>query len=161
MEDLRRSPLWLPALGSCTAEPLPGGWLLRFADDGSEAEPGPAGLVLDLAGPRPQVRVTGATGSWARGLAPRHAEILLALAGHRAGRSAAELAADLFGDPARTVTVRAEVSRLRSALGPVLLPQPYRLAAETVVEVRLPDPVTRLLPASTAPVVERLRLGEA
>jgi hypothetical protein len=57
------------------------------------------------------------------------------------------------------VTVRAEVSRLRRALGPVLRPQPYRLAEETVVEVRLPEPRTRLLPASTAPVVERLRLG--
>jgi GAF domain len=158
-DGVAAGPVWLPGLGRCTAEPLPGGWLLRFADDAEGEALGPARLVLDLAGPRAQVRVTGATGSWARGVSPRHAEILLALAGHRAGRSAAELAADLFGDPTRTVTVRAEISRLRRALGPVLLPQPYRLAEDADVELRLPEPRTRLLPASTAPVVERLRLG--
>ena len=154
-EAVRAGPLWLPSVGHCVAEPLPGGWLLRFGDDARAADP--AGLVLDLAGPRLQVQVAGASGSWARGLSLRHAEILLALAEHRAGRSAGELAADLFGDATRTVTVRAEVSRLRRALGPVLLTQPYRLAEDTRVEVRLPDPVTRLLPASTAPLVERLR----
>ncbi|MGY1692550.1 hypothetical protein [Geodermatophilus sp. SYSU D01105] len=89
----------------------------------------------------------------------RHAEILLALAEHRAGRSAAELAGDLFGDPARTVTVRAEVSRLRRTLGSVVLAQPYRIGEDVHLEVRTPVPAARLLPASTAPVVERLRRG--
>jgi hypothetical protein len=115
--------------------------------------------VLDLTGARPRVQVTGASGSWTAGLSLRHAEILLALTRHPAGRSAAALAADLFGDPTRTVTVRAEVSRLRRTLGSVLLTQPYRVDEDVAVEVRLPTPVARLLPASTAPLVERLRRG--
>ena len=43
------------------------------------------------------------------------------------GRTATELAADLFGDPARTVTVRAEMSRLRRHLGGLLSHRPYRI----------------------------------
>ena len=154
-EEVHAGPVWVPALGRCSVEPLPGGWLLRPSGPGDDDRP--AGLVLDLAGPRPQVQVTGASGSWTAGLSLRHAEILLALVRHPAGRSAAALAADLFGDPTRTVTVRAEVSRLRRTLGSVLLTQPYRIDEDVAVEVRLPTPAARLLPASTAPLVERLR----
>jgi hypothetical protein len=49
------------------------------------------------------------------------------------------------------------VSRLRRAVGPLVEHRPYRLAADLHVEVRLPRPAARLLPSSTAPVVERLR----
>ncbi|MGY1824064.1 GAF domain-containing protein [Geodermatophilus sp. SYSU D00079] len=159
-DDVGPGPVLVPALGWCTAEPLPGGWLLR--PDGAAGGPArPAGVVLDLTGSRPQVRVTGPSGTWAAGLSLRHAEILLALAQARAGRSAAGLAADLFGDPARTVTVRAEVSRLRRTLGSVVSAQPYRIDEAVHVQVDLPAPVSRLLPASTAPLVERLRGGTA
>ncbi|MGY1624717.1 GAF domain-containing protein [Geodermatophilus sp. SYSU D00965] len=154
-DGLQAGPLELPVLGRCTAEPLPGGWLLRPAGGADDARP--AGVVLDLAGPRPEVRVTGASGTWSAPLSLRHAEILLALAEHRAGRSAADLAADLFGDPARTVTVRAEVSRLRRTLGSVVSAQPYRIGEDVHLEVRTPVPAARLLPGSTAPVVELLR----
>ena len=44
------------------------------------------------------------------------------------GRTATALADDLFDDAARVVTVRAEMSRLRRAIGSVLLSGPYRLA---------------------------------
>jgi hypothetical protein len=56
-EEVHSGAVWVPALGRCTVEPLPGGWLLRPCDpaDGDR----PAGLVLDLTGPRPQVQVTG------------------------------------------------------------------------------------------------------
>jgi hypothetical protein len=154
-ERLGAGLLELPGLGPVVAEPLPGGWLLRL--DGAAARDRAAHLVLDLAGGRPQVRVTGGAGAWSCELSPRHAEILLALAEHRDGRSAAELAADLFGDPTRTVTVRAEVSRLRRAVGPLVEHRPYRVAPHLAVDVRLPRPADRLLPTSTAPVVERLR----
>jgi hypothetical protein len=154
-DPLSAGAVWLPALGRVVAEPLPGGWLLRVDDDA--AAPRAARLALDLTGERPQARVSGGAGEWACELSPRHAEILLALAEHRGGRSAAELAADLFGDPTRTVTVRAEVSRLRRAVGPLLEHRPYRLAGDLEVEVHLPRPACRLLPASTAPVVEALR----
>ncbi|WNV73804.1 GAF domain-containing protein [Geodermatophilus sp. DSM 44513] len=154
-EQLHPGAAWVPALGHCTVEPLPGGWLLRPqrpADDDR-----PAALVLDLTGPRPRAQVTGPSGSWTASLSLRHAEILLALTGQPAGRSAAALAGDLFGDPTRTVTVRAEVSRLRRTLGSVLLTQPYRVDEDVDVQVLLPTPVAWLLPASTAPLVERLR----
>lgn len=103
---------WLPSLGTCVAEPMPGGWLLRVtgADDLGSA----GRVVLDLGEPRrPHITVSGTAGSWAQDLSPRHAELLYVLAVHRQGRSAAQLAVDLFGDPTRTVTVRAELSRVR------------------------------------------------
>ncbi len=142
----------LPGLGACRVEPLPGGWLVRLDD----AEPGGSTTVaLDLAGDRPVLRVTTPTGSWTDVLGLRHAEILLALAVAPGGRSAGELADDLFADPARTVTVRAEVSRLRRAVGPLLATRPYRFAEGVTVQVR--RPAGRLLPGSVAPVVLRER----
>ena len=59
-------------------------------------------------------------------LSPRHAELLYALAVHREGRTASELAEDIFGDATRMVTVRAEISRLRRHLAEVLAHRPYR-----------------------------------
>ncbi|MET9868402.1 GAF domain-containing protein [Streptomyces sp. NPDC006386] len=148
---------WLPGLGVCSLEPLAGGWLVRAAAD----EPAPCRatrIVLDLRQARRwSVAVTGGTGSWARELSPRHAELLYLLALHPAGRSAAGLAADLFGDPARTVTVRAEMSRVRRYLGAFLEHRPYRFAEDAEVEVLLPDDPRDLLPHSTAPAVTRQR----
>ncbi|MFI2763920.1 GAF domain-containing protein [Streptomyces echinatus] len=147
---------WLPALGSCAVEPLDGGWLLR-ADD----EPLAAArrrIVLDLVRPdRCMVTVAASTGSWSRELSPRHAELLFLLAEHPAGRGAAGLAEDLFGDPSRTVTVRAEMSRIRRYLGELLQHRPYRFCDDTEVEVILPDDFRDLLPQSTAPAVTRKR----
>ena len=149
---LRAGEAWLPVLGRCTVEPLPGGWLLR---------PGPAAgvasLVLDLTGPVPRVHIRGPSGSWEAPLGTRHAEILLALLRHPDGRSAAQLAVDLFGEASRTVTARAEVSRLRRTLGPLLDSSPYRIAADVQTSLRLPPDPALLLPASTAPLVLALR----
>lgn len=49
-----------------------------------------------------------------------------------------DLAQDLFGDPQRTVTVRAGMSRLRRQLGPTLDHRPYRFADN--IDVRLDPP---------------------
>jgi hypothetical protein len=148
---------WLPALGLCSVEPLAGGWLLRAAAD----EPVPRGatrIVLDLGQARGwTVAVSQGAGSWTRELSPRHAELLYLLAVHRTGRSASDLAGDLFGDPARTVTVRAEMSRVRRYLGAFLEHRPYRFAEDAEVDVLLPDDPHDLLPHSTAPAVGRLR----
>ncbi|MEV5438796.1 GAF domain-containing protein [Streptomyces sp. NPDC052682] len=149
-------PAWLPALGMCTLEPLAGGWLVR-----PDEEPVPGGaarIVLDLRQPRRwSLEVFGGAGSWSRELSPRHAELLYLLAVHRPGRGAAGLAADLFGDPARTVTVRAEMSRIRRYLGALLEHRPYRFHDEAEVEVLLPEDPRDLLPHSTAPAVGRRR----
>ncbi|MGW7237626.1 GAF domain-containing protein [Streptomyces sp. NPDC054804] len=143
---------WLPALGLCSVEPLAGGWLLRAVD-----EPAPAGggrLVLDLARPRrPSVTVSGGACSWSRELSPRHAELLYLLAVRRGGRSAAGLAEDVFGDASRTVTVRAEMSRIRRYLGALLEHRPYRFREDAEIEVLLPADPHDLLPCSNAPAV--------
>lgn len=157
-DALRPGAAWVPALGRCTAEALPGGWLLRLDPDGGADDDAPV-LVLDLAGPLPSAVLTGPSGGRSHALGLRHAEILLVLAQHPQGRTAAQLAADLFGDPGRTVTVRAELSRMRRVLGPLLDSQPYRVAEAVTVDVRLPSDASRLLPASTAPYVLALRSG--
>ncbi|MFJ5530585.1 GAF domain-containing protein [Streptomyces sp. NPDC093261] len=146
----------LPAVGPCTVEPLPEGWLIRAAD--APAPEHATRVVLDVAHPRRwSVTVSGDTGSWTHELSPRHAELLYLLALHRAGRSAAALSADLFGDPARTVTVRAEMSRVRRYLGAFLEHRPYRFRDAAEVEVLLPPDPEDLLPHSVAPAVVRAR----
>jgi hypothetical protein len=145
--------IWVPTLGSATAEALPGGWLLRLG--GQEA--GSVAMEVDLTG-SPEVRVTGEAGGWSQQLTPRHAELMVALVrAGPAGRSAAQLAEDLFSDATRVVTVRAEMSRLRRGLGGTLLAQPYRIVPGVAARLVLPDDRTTLLPASSAPVVLGLR----
>ncbi|MFJ9609300.1 GAF domain-containing protein [Kitasatospora sp. NPDC101176] len=161
---------WVPGLGECVLEPLADGWLVRPVrppeEDGSgtvtaEQAEG-ARLRLDLRRPdRPELTVRGAAGSWSQALSPRHAELLLLLATGREGSSAAQLAEALFGDPGRTVTVRAELSRLRRYLGGLLAHRPYRFAESVLVAVDGPDDPYDLLPASSAPAVRRLRAGLA
>ncbi|WP_405590902.1 GAF domain-containing protein [Streptomyces sp. NBC_01092] len=149
---------WLLPLGLCAVEPLAGGWLLRPAD-----EPAPLGatrIALDLTQPRRwSMTVSAGAGTWSHELSPRHAELLYLLALHRGGRSAAGLADDMFGDPGRTVTVRAELSRVRRYLGGLLEHRPYRFCEDADVEVLLPDDPRELLPHSTAPAVVRGRIS--
>lgn len=148
--------LWLPSLGMCAVEPLPGGWLIRVDARSSAATPGR--VVLDLSRPRqPSVTLAGAAGSWVQELSPRHAELLYVLALNRDGRSAAQLAQAIFDDPTRTVTVRAEMSRLRRNLAQVLAHRPYRFVEEVEVELVQPDDPADLLPQSTAPAVVSAR----
>lgn len=105
-------------------------------------------------------------------LSRRHTEILLLLAEHPAGLSGDELAVLLSDDELSDVTVRAEVSRLRRAVGPLLSEsRPYRLTralrtdADTVRDaLALGDTAGALtayagpvLPRSEAPGVDRVR----
>lgn len=127
--------VWLPTLGGCEVEPLPGGWLLRPEEPGAPAR-APHRVTLDLRrSSGATVTVTGSTGSWTQDLTPRHAELLYVLASHPGGRTAAQLAQQLFGDPTRTVTVRAEMSRLRRNFTGVLTHRPYRFLDGVEVEV--------------------------
>ncbi|MFF0792642.1 GAF domain-containing protein [Streptomyces spiralis] len=145
---------WLPAVGLCSLEPLEGGWLVR-ADEEVTVH-GDARIVLDLTRARRwSVAVSSGAGSWSHELSPRHAELLYLLAMHPAGRSAADLAEAVFGDPARTVTVRAEMSRVRRYLGAFLEHRPYRFREGAEVRLLLPDDPRDLLPHSTAPAVRR------
>ncbi|MEU6082666.1 GAF domain-containing protein [Streptomyces sp. NPDC047108] len=153
----------VPAVGLCIAEPLPDGWLLRVEDgagrgDGDPAEP--SRVVLDLRRPgQPTLAVAGAAGTWSQELSPRHAELLYVLARHPEGRTASQLAADLFGEPGRQVTVRAELSRVRRTLAGVLDHRPYRFADGVRVELLTPRHASDLLPHSTAPALLAARRG--
>ncbi|MGZ8179412.1 GAF domain-containing protein [Williamsia sp. SKLECPSW1] len=151
----------LPGLGSCDLDPLPGGWLIRLADADGVLTDAPTRLVVELCSDRePSVRVVGEMGSWTQTVSPRHAEILYLLSAYGAdGRTAAELAADLFGDPTRVVTVRAEMSRLRRALPGLVAGSPYRFVGGLDVEVSTPADPAHLLPRSSAPAIRRVRMG--
>ncbi|WP_033026281.1 helix-turn-helix domain-containing protein [Streptomyces rimosus] len=105
-------------------------------------------------------------------LGPRHSEIMLLLARHPEGLTGDQLALLLYGErEVRPVTLRAELSRLRHVVGPLLDSRPYRLtrAVETdLAQVEselaagdltaaLRDYRGPLLPLSEAPGVRRLR----
>jgi hypothetical protein len=148
---------WIPSLGTCDIESLPGGWLVRLVEDG---EPGPAisRIMLDLRDANaPVLEMVGQFGCWRHDISPRHAEILFVLATHRQGRSAPELAAELYGDRSRVVTVRAEMSRLRKQFVGLVVGKPYRFPESAIVDVRYPDNMTTLLASSTAPAIRAAR----
>jgi len=109
--------------GQARLEPLADGWLLRPVAATTAVQ------VLELAflGPaRPVVRLDGRPVR----LSARHTELVALLALRPGGRSADELATDLYGEDAKLGTVRAEMHRLRVALGVrVVRAQPYRLDA--------------------------------
>jgi hypothetical protein len=107
-------------------------------------------------------------------LSLRHSEILVILAQHPDGLTEKELASALYGTPIKSVTIRAEISRLHKLLGPVIRTRPYRIAADVRadflelealvdgghyerIEQMRPGP---LLPSSEAPaiVAQRRRL---
>ncbi|OJY47539.1 GAF domain-containing protein [Pseudonocardia sp. 73-21] len=110
--------------GDGLLEPLAEGWLLRLQRRG--ARPRPALSLPFLGAERPIAILNGRPVR----LSLRHAEILALLALHPEGFTADGLATALHGDAGKSVTVRAEVHRLRSVLDAgVLRTQPYRLQA--------------------------------
>ncbi len=153
-------------------EPLAEGFLLRLRRTSSRARP-----VLTLPFLGAERPVASLNGRPVR-VTLRHAELLTLLALHPEGFTADGLAAALHGDAGKSVTVRAEVHRLRTALDAgVLRTQPYRLQCRVdadflTVRQMLSDGRIReaaaayrgaLLPRSEAPRVreERELLGAA
>ncbi len=121
---LSAGAVWLPNLGGFSATPVDGGWLLRphTADQ-------PRTLSL-VDGPEPVAVLSGAgspDGDERIPLSPRHLQILQVLSTHPEGLSARALALRVYGCETDTVTVRAEISRLRRRLGPLIATRPYRL----------------------------------
>lgn len=99
---------------------------------GRRDRPRPVIPTLRVLG-RDTAELTGTSGRSGT-LSSRHSELLTLLAWHRDGLSAERLAELVYGDAASTVTLRAEMVRLRRALAglaPELGPlaRPYRLAA--------------------------------
>lgn len=84
--------------------------------------------------------MSGDTQAWQTILTRRHAQILLLLAdAGGSGLTAERLSHMLFGDGSHLVTVRAEMSRLRRAVGALVTNRPYRLAADVELRV-IADP---------------------
>ncbi len=79
-------------------------------------------------------RVIVSIGEWEFPLSQRHGEIVANLASHPDGLSGEELGATVYGPGWKAVTLRAEVSRLRRLLGPVIGHDPYRLLVEVVAD---------------------------
>jgi transcriptional regulator of acetoin/glycerol metabolism len=138
------------------------------AASGHSPSPSRQTLSLRLLGHRPLATLPD--GGSEHGL--RSLELLTVLAMHPEGLTAEQLALALFGEHGKTVTVRAQVHRVRARLGESLVEtQPYRLAAPVVsdlaqVQRRLAagDPSAALdhytgvlLPASDAPAIVEAR----
>jgi hypothetical protein len=154
--------------GSTAAvEPLDGGWVLWRQAPARPAVAAPEPVRLTLLGTSPQLTFGGET----LRLGLRQAELLALLARSPQGLTAEQLALELYGEPGKPVTVRAELSRLRRILGDVLDARPYRFAvpvrtdAEEVEELarsgRLRQALDRyddlLLPRSEVPLVVEAR----
>ena len=124
------TPLAVPGLGLCLPERLAEGWVVRPAGPHRTIR-----AVLDLR-ESPLLEVRGDGEPWRAPLTRRHAEILALL--HAAGPdglSAGRLSRRLYGDAAHVVTVRAEISRLRRAIGAVVATSPYRIASGVTFEL--------------------------
>ena len=159
-DEIAPGRVWITSLGVCDVDVLPGGWLVRPAED--DEAPAVTRVELDLTVPGvPALDMAGQFGRWRHGISLRHAEILLVLARDPRGRSAPELADDLYGDRSRVVTVRAELSRLRKQFAGLLAAQPYRFANGVDVIVRYPVDMSLVLPSSTAPAVRAVRITES
>jgi transcriptional regulator of acetoin/glycerol metabolism len=134
--------------------------------------------VMSAAGVTPSLDVLGGHGATLRHgstttrLSLRHSELVLLLTESADGLTTSELGVALSDDDQASVTVRAELSRLRSVLGPIqLASRPYRLQTPVDTDIagvradlaagRWRRAVSRyrgpVLPASVAPAVERLR----
>jgi hypothetical protein len=127
--------LSLPA--AVTAEPIharggPEGLLIRAA----ARQDAPEKQCLAIK-PLTGGRVRASIGEWTCDLSRRRSQLLLLLATHPGGLTAAELNEKAYGNEANVVTVRAEIARLRKLLGSVLTGDPYRLTIDVDA-----DPVT-------------------
>lgn len=124
------SPIRLPELGLCEADPVPGGWLLR-----PRGAQGPVTGRLDRHDRVLEV-TSGSDDPWRVALSERHTQILAALvAAGPSGLTAADLSRLIYGDSTHQVSVRAEISRLRKSIGALLSTSPYRIAGGVSLQV--------------------------
>lgn len=151
--------------------------LVQATARAAEAHLATLGPVSD----RPRLQVLGreeallhgpGAGSGPLRLGRRHSEIVTLLAAHPEGLDGESLTLKLYGDrDVNPVTLRAELSRLRGLLGPLLLSRPYRVASTVGTDAALVAALLAagdvraalatyrgpLLPASEAPGVVWLR----
>ncbi len=93
--------------------------------------PGTSSTIEALGRPDCQVQV----GHRTQRLSARHSEILVLLVDHPDGLTGDQLAVELYAGEVSLSTIRAELTRLRSLLGPDLLDsRPYRLRASPICD---------------------------
>lgn len=109
---------WISGLGSIDARRTPGGWLLQRAE-------GQVSLQL-YAGASLQAIVHSPGGATRINLSAKHWQILELLAANPHGASSGQLAS-LWPADTPNVTIRAEISRLRSKLRGLIASRPYRI----------------------------------
>lgn len=149
LPEVGRGTVTLPDGSEVDVEPLPRGEGFMV----SERSRRRASLRLRVLG-RPRAAVS--VGDRVLTLSPRHSEIVTLLMLRPEGLSAEQLAEELYGDPAKRISVRAELSRLRRVLGPRFAPEPYRLTAEVASDLH---DVQRLLASGRADSARKLAHG--
>ena len=123
----------LPGGREALAEPLEGGGHLLWGVTGRRpAAPARASLRLDLLGRHGLSARIGSAAPVALGV--RQAEILALLALHPDGMTCEQLTLELYGDAGNPISTRAQMSRLRRRLGPMLAARPYRLLADVTAD---------------------------
>ena len=147
------------------------GYLLVSCADDVAPESRPAGAPVQLRALGTDTAELYVDGRTER-LSKRHSEIIVALALADTGVSGERLGVDLYGDQTHPVTLRAELSRLRTILGPDLLDsRPYRMRRPVRGDFRVVGELLgaghvaralaayrgRLLPSSEAPAIVEAR----
>jgi hypothetical protein len=124
----------LPDGHEALAEPLEGGGALLW---------GATGRVRPSVRPSLRLELLGRQGLSARigtqaplTLSVRQAEILALLALHPDGLTCEQLTIELYGEQGNPVSTRAQVSKLRRLLGPLLAARPYRLLGDVHSDFR-------------------------
>jgi GAF domain len=118
--------VWIPSLGHFEATQVGDLWQLNRSQRSV--------TTLTLTSEPPGAHITfDDSRQTTHPLTRRQLDLLRILARNPAGLSARELSASLYGSGDHTVTVRAEVSRIRRTLGPLLVPRPYRLTVAATV----------------------------
>ncbi|MGO3886527.1 MAG: GAF domain-containing protein [Mycetocola sp.] len=152
----------IPGLGERVAERLGDGWVLRA---GGSHPAAPPELALHL------IRTDTGADAVLESVAARHtvqlsarqAQLLSMILSAPRGLSARALSEQLYGSATHTVTVRAEISRLRRQLGDIIVAAPYRLAAGIVAGTPLGPPgggaPDRAVPRSGSGTSELSALG--
>jgi len=175
VESAAHGGLALPGGIEVTSEPIgERGDQILWATVGHRTYPKRPRLAVEALGrDRAQVTLRGERTE----LSPRHSEIALLLLLSSEGLSSEELAAGLYGDKSKRVTIRAEMSRLRRVLGPALARNPYRFDAEVTADFLRCERLLergdvaaaaelyagRLLPSSKVPAIidARRRINDA
>lgn len=117
---LRPGTVWIPSLGHFDSLPVGDLWQLERSTQRL--------TTLELTAEPPCARISvDDNDHTSHPLTPRQFDVLRLLAAHPGGLSARELSARLYGPGDHTVSVRAEISRIRRTLGPLLATRPYRL----------------------------------